>query len=276
MKGLAERVPFELIVSRQKTWAQTKGITLNEDQAYVSELKDNLLSPLSQDNIAEFNTGGQEMNNHMLALHSSSALALNFFHFWRKLNRLDVLGNCVFKEPNFKSLRFEASFPTGLMGTAPHLDVLLEGNNAKPVAIESKFTEPYSKILSEPEISNSYFNDALWAGLPKSYSLLKRIHGGELVFQRLDAVQLLKHTLGLSKYKHFGAFGFRLFLLWYDFASEMASKMEREIEVFLAETRDEIDFQSLSYQDAFLSLSEHKSICPDYFTYMQERYFVTA
>jgi hypothetical protein len=198
---------------------------------------------------------------------------VNFFETWRTdPGLLDILANSLFNESGFQSIHFETSYPTGLLGTAPHLDIFLTGENAKPVAIEAKYTEPYSKVISRPKIAKSYFKEALWAGLPKSYSLLTRIHEGELVFQRLDAVQLLKHTLGLSK--HFMA-GFRLFLLWYDFPSEVASKMEKEIEVFINETRDEIDFQSLSYQEAFLCLHEHRSVCPDYFAYMQERYFMT-
>lgn len=268
-----EQFAFNFICERQKAWAQVNGIILNSNRnnMYVRELSDNLIIPLSDREFEEFDTGGQETSDHMFALHSSSALTFNFFQIWRVKELVDALGESLFSTSGFDRISFEEPFPTGLPGMSPHLDVLLEGKNLEPVAIECKFTEPYYQKLPSPSIRDPYFNDDLWTGLPKCYELLESIASRKIRFTRLDAVQLLKHTLGLSK--RYGVSGFKLVYLWYNFTCGEATTLEKEIAIFEEEIADEVDFQSITYQDAIIALDKYRSVIHDYFAYMEKRYF---
>src|SRR5260370_2533040 len=88
---------------------------------------------------------GCELDGKLRAAHSSAALAVNTFGPWREDASSLQVG-----EMGFRRIRFEATCPTGLRGTPPHLDLLADGD--LPVAIESKCTEwmtPQEAIFSD-------------------------------------------------------------------------------------------------------------------------------
>ncbi len=109
-------------------------------------------------------------------------------------------------------------------GIPPHLDVEFSGNKLKPLAIESKFTEPYHRHTKRT-IKDKYLNvPGLWARLPRCGKLVKHIREEEQArtsFTYLDVPQLLKHILGLAY--AFGPTGFELLYLWYEVSSEEAN-----------------------------------------------------
>src|SRR5438874_8614789 len=78
---------------------------------------------------------GRELDGKLCAAHSSAALAANTFGPWRTgpqtLSLVGVTG--------FRSIRFEATCPTGPGGAPPRLDLFAEGEAI--VAVESKCTE---------------------------------------------------------------------------------------------------------------------------------------
>lgn len=97
-------------------------------------------------------------------------------------------------------------------------------------AIESKFTEPYEE-RTPIGFASAYFKESdLWRGLPQCRGLADLLnHSKE--FTCLDAAQLLKHILGLSRTHKVG--GFTLLYLWYDVkGSNAAETQRREIEKF--------------------------------------------
>src|SRR5437899_1388570 len=77
------------IRDRQRRWAIRAGHKPNE-KGYLGTIADNLWHPLSVQTRKEFERGkGSELRGDakrpakMRALHSSAALACNFFDFWR-------------------------------------------------------------------------------------------------------------------------------------------------------------------------------------------------
>ena len=71
------------IKKQQQVWAQRHNIPFDRN-GYVLNLTDNLLEPMRSDAEAEYGSGaGGELQGKMHALHSSSALVCNFFHYWR-------------------------------------------------------------------------------------------------------------------------------------------------------------------------------------------------
>lgn len=266
------------ILKQQQDWAASRRIAVTS--GYTESLDGNLFQPLHSDTLVEFQRGsGDELgrNGHrgkMLALHSSSALAVNVFDYWRGRSLAWVAGALsLTSEPSL--LRFEAQFPTGLPGNPPNLDLALVLTDRRTVAVESKFTEPYAHAKQVPPFKLKYFpaGDGLWhnRALPQCQRLADRLHRGELQFLYLNAAQLLKHVLGLAQ-PSVGQF--TLFYLWYAVRSDEARHHGQEIDAFAEEIGSEVDFRALTYQELFSSAlrylgTEHAA----YLSYVGERYF---
>ena len=76
----------------------------------------------------------------MKALHSSSALAVNFFDLWTGRDP-DPLKKALNLDKEILDIQFERQYPTGLAGNPPNLDVALDLEGGLTLAIESKFSE---------------------------------------------------------------------------------------------------------------------------------------
>lgn len=266
------------ILRQQQGWAASRKIAV--PSGYTESLDANLFQPLHCDTLAEFQRGsGDELgrNGHrgkMLALHSSSALAVNVFDYWRGQS-LSWIADALSLTSEPSLLRFEAQFPTGLPGNPPNLDLAFVLTDRRTVAVESKFTEPYAHARQVPPFKLKYFpaGDGLWhdRALPQCQRLADRLHRGELQFMYLNAAQLLKHVLGLAQ----PAVGqFTLFYLWYAVRSDEARHHGEEIEAFAEEIGSELDFRALTYQELFSSaLRDLGAEDAVYLSYIGERYF---
>jgi len=129
------------------------------------------------------------------AAHSSSALAFNAFGAWLGFEtQLVVDGVSGFSDP----LRVEARQPIFRGGRAPNLDCLLTGP-AVVVGIESKLTEQLARhraVQWRDAYSRSSCRALLGGGWLRTFDAARN---GEYQPAYLDADQLLKHALGLSK-----------------------------------------------------------------------------
>jgi hypothetical protein len=130
-----------------------------DQQGYVLEVKDNLVEGVDADLIKRDyeNGSGQEWDRKIRAVHSSAALAANTFGFFK--DKRDVLEHMGAR--GFSCPRLEAKCPSGLRGTPPNLDVLLESNQ-DVIGVES---------LSQYLTANNRFYAGLWypmdpAGMP--------------------------------------------------------------------------------------------------------------
>jgi hypothetical protein len=269
---------YKSIYAQQLVWAARHGVKYDND-GYTLSLNENLYLPLLPVTEEEFKRGkGDELGSSdkrgkMRALHSSSALAINVFQYWRTRN-VDNIARACGAPQGMTEMRFEQIHPTPLGGVPPHLDVEFRGSGLKPVAIEAKFTEPYHRHIKRT-INDSYFSHAgLWAQLPRCEKLARRIRKeeqGKTSFTHLDAPQLLKHILGLAR--EYGPTGFELLYLWYEAPSPEAERHRIEIEDFSESIADEIHFRDMTYQKLFESIKK----CPDtdggYIGYLAERYF---
>jgi hypothetical protein len=114
---------------RQMLWAQRRDIPLggpfrhSDDpsqvargqRAWTYRLEDNLFERLTDDARTEFTSGdGSELDRrdplrgNMYALHSSSALACNLFHYWRRREDFAPIAQaCRLPSNGITSLRFE-------------------------------------------------------------------------------------------------------------------------------------------------------------------------
>jgi len=267
---------------RQRRWAGAHGIALDQN-GYVGGVSDNLFQPLSAAFLSALeDAGGGELQDQrsrpakLRALHSSAVLAINVFQHWEG-RRGSALPAALGFDSVLQSVEIERQFESGLRGTPPTLDVVLRLADGSMVAIESKFTEWMT--VKRPKLDD--FRDKylgternLWAevGLPECQLLAVDIAAGRSQFRQLDALQLLKHALGLSVS---GGCPFSLVYLYFDVDgdSEVGERHRTEV-VELARWLDEVlGFKAMTYQQLFSGLANVGGVDSDYLDYLRSRYF---
>ena len=254
------------VMQKLDDWSKQHNIEMDED-CYVRELKSNLFQQLKEETRDEFiEADGNELSGKMLALHSSSALAINFFEPMRTApsNTAKLFGS----NSHMDSFKFESKHR--VITTAANLDFEFYGKHYS-IAVEAKFLEPYRKRPSFI-FSPAYFsskNSGIWDNLRICRNLAESNPG----YQYLDAAQLVKHIVGLSR-----TYGtqkkFTLVYLWYgekDFSE--CRTHQNEIEDFTEKINPEISFCAYTYQDMFKKIQETNICTPKHVRYLGERYF---
>lgn len=268
-------MPLNSLVAAQRDWARTRWPDHASKRA--PSLDDNLIVPLSTDARAAFMKGsGGELGRNgkpgkMSSLRSSSALSYNVFGPWRGVD-LQPLGVALRATVQSQSLRFEQQFRHGLRSTPPNLDVVLDCELRRPLAIECKFTEPYD-AKNHPPLDPKYFANGRnrWTevGLPDCQALANSI-GTTVLFRPLAAGQLLKHLLGLARTTKERP---RLRYVWFDSMCSEAEEHRVEVEQFAQAIDGSIDFVALTYQQVIESLRSYPEPIPNYRSYLDARYF---
>lgn len=281
---------LELIKTKQKIWAESNGITLigskitRGERVYTSSLTDNLFQPLSQPTVDDFIKGnGNELVNElgpckMQALHSSSALAVNAYEYWRTASDKTLLATSLDIPSGINSVCFEQKRPI-FGGIPPHIDVVLDYEQDFQCAIECKFSEvfnvqtnPKNKGL-KPKYLTGFKN---WAAIPHLENLARQISPENQTFIKLDCAQLIKHVLGLMTAAQFDKKKFRLIYLYYGVFGAEGCQHDKEIKIFSDVARsDGIAFQAITWQELICNMYKNRTPNPgldNYLKYMSERY----
>lgn len=275
--------PLTYILARQRQWAERHNKIIGRD--YCSIIDDNLFEPLSQEATCEFNRAdGNELCPRnglpakMLALRSSSALAVNVFHYWRQRDLKLIAKDLRIPSTDPVSLEFERLTPVGedvdrrIFPRDPNVDVVIgyKGNGIREVGIESKFAEAYG---SHAGIKHAYLEqDQLWEGLPHCRQLAEMTCSPNRNFG-VDYAQLLKHILGL-KHRNGDTRKFCLLYSWYAVPHPEIGLHFQQLSEFQATVKlDGIQFRSMTYQEVIQRLAiavgrEHHS----YISYLADRY----
>ena len=181
-------------------------------KGYACKWQENVVDGMPITVIADdFGSGaGRELDKKLCAAHSSAALVINTFGRWRtEPESLRIAG-----VSRFHNIQFEMTFPTGLGGTPPHLDLFADGDSI--VAVESKCTEWMDSKLAL--FSDSYdrlldcLGDSVWFGV------IRELRAKPDRYLFLDAAQLVKHAFGLLK--RFASREIRLVYLYWEPANE--------------------------------------------------------
>ncbi len=234
----------------QRLWAQGAGIAFDA-KGYTHEIRANLFQPMSEATLRELGAGlGSELDGKIRALHSSAALVANVFEYWRERAPMAPVAQALGLTGEIRSLRFESHhrLPVGSFG--PHLDVEF-ATAGRPVAVESKFLEPYGP---PKKLKSYYARPATWTpwNLTPCADLALAIQSGQLVFHSFDAAQVLAHILGLSR--TYGASDYRLLYLWYEIPGAEADRHREEVAVFKARLGGAVPFEAISWQQVFEGL----------------------
>lgn len=164
-------------------------------------LKDCLLPGLPRKKILDRyrRSPGNEIDSGKFAsVESSAALAANAFGFFMdQPERLPPLPGTESWGWPAKSMILEecCPFPWWPRGRHPWLDVFIE-TTTHIIGIESKRFEPY-RAKTEGTFSKTYWRE-VWGNRMGPFELMRdRLCTREFGFERLDAVQLVKHAFGL-------------------------------------------------------------------------------
>ena len=242
---------------------------------------------MSHDVLAAFEKGdGSEIKGSpdspakMQAVHSSSALSVNIFHYWQRIKQVPLIatacGFCRKGNNSSQKIVFEDKYPiTNRFMYSPNIDVVIYNSDKeqeKRFAVECKFSEAYGG-RRHGGLDPKYMDlDNIWDDIPRTYGFAKTICQNDATFLYLHPAQLVKHILGLKK--AFGKEGFRLLYLWYDVLGEEGSVHRKEIKTFLDVVKsDGLKFHALSYQELLLRLfNEYSSEHGEYIRYLSDRY----
>jgi len=186
----------EYIISEQTQWALNRDIPLigskgcRGRRAYTLELNQNLFNPLEPDVCNSFlQADGKEISGgpcspaKMQAVHSSAALSVNVFQYWKKIRQVAVIavacGFCPKESCPSLEIRFEDKFPIdGIPRIPPNIDVVFhnaDSSQFKRFAVECKFSEPYG-LHGDKGLKPAYIDSVtLWSDVPKLYDLAKKI-----------------------------------------------------------------------------------------------------
>ena len=271
----------DAIKRRQRDWAVGAGLW-PDAKGYLPSVRDNLFQAMTAGARDAFGEGkGQELRDgphrpaKMRALHSSAALVVNVFDYW-VCRDAGPLGRAMGMKAPIGGIALERRYPTGLGGTAPHLDIVITLATGAVFALESKFTEWLSPKTGAP-FRDAYFagHAEHWAavGLPECQRLAQELrdadkHGREL-FRHLDAPQLLKHALGLGA----NLPRFSLGYIHYDAPGDEARAHRRELQEFQSRVGPELGFTAVTYQLLFKRLKENARGHSEYLDYLGRRYF---
>jgi len=270
-----------------QAWAQRRGTQLQGSVGdrgqpnYTLTLADNLFEPLSEQARREFENGaGDELKRKMQALHSSSAMAVNLFHYWKRKGLFAEAAKALhIPSSGIKSISFEREYPVIAdhqrhgFNEPPHLDVGIDyDSDIHRVGIECKLFEPYGrlddKVLKKPYLDLT----EAWRDIPNCRRLAEQLAGGPAGFRRLGPTQLIRHILGLK----YGLTKerFRLIYLYLDAPGDEAGEHRAEIEKFrLIASGDEIRFIAVSVQEFIFHASElYRDAHCKYVDYLLGRY----
>jgi hypothetical protein len=281
----------EQIISKQIEWAKNRGIKLigskgaRGRKVYTTTLRENLFQPLTSQARKDLESGdGGELSGNrsrpakIQALHSSSALGVNLFDYWRESSDLSTIASScgISKKGRTFSgdIRFEYKFPVDdRFRFAPNMDVVIlpHGRTYKCYAIECKFTEAYSG-RGHGGLDPKYFdNEDVWDGLSETRRLADEISPDDMRFQFLHSAQLIKHILGLNR--KFGKRYYRLLYLYYDALGEPGFRHRCEVDDFTGVARsDGIAFHHITYQELIVRLAQYRNQHIEYVRYLTERY----
>lgn len=285
--------PYEHIKQRQVLWALRRGIPLGGqfryspdpseaergEKLFTLNLDDNLFEPLMPEARQEYEAGdGGELRGRMNAVHSSSAIAVNVFHYWRSRHlEAEIAKACRVPSTRIREMRFEGKYPIrDEFKRPPNIDVVIDYDdqgNLKATAVECKFNEPFGGWQMKGLRDVYLRHEELWADLPNLRQVAEAVSPDNTRFVALDAPQLIKHVLGLKR--AYGKRGFRLLYLWYEMPGRQSVRHADELAEFASYLeRDGVTFQSLTYQEVIVSLARHQRVDHQAFVdYLAERYF---
>jgi hypothetical protein len=264
--------PYGEITRTQKEFVRSRSADFDE-RGWTVDYRNNLFQPLHTDTLNDFIARGEVTpdgrGDRISAPHSSTALAVNTFDWWRgrDLRRLSAAVGISLD----RFTGFEQQHGFGFDRPA-QLDVEFVESGGTAVGVEVKLREPYGGVSNT--FADRYFETpSLWDGLSIMATLARRIRFEvDPPFVTLHAAQLIKHTLGMH---HSYGERFTLVYFWHRLPGSVGKAHAGEVERFAELVQPEISFVPVTVGE-LLDHFEPDSGSQAWFDYMTERYLSRA
>jgi hypothetical protein len=266
------------VKERQRSFFDSKGPPKHCDE--------NLFVRLDGEELLAFEQAdGNELEAKMMAPHSSSALCVNFFRYWKlhgRIEFLEVFAAAVFgrrvEASADSSMRFESKHRFGgaperrlVRGKPGNVDLDVRLGRTHAILVESKFTEVFTEKPSRSisEVNTRRYARALEACV--ECDPLKILSAGP-EFRYYQLAQRLLYTVDNEDPGFRTIPERRMLFLYFDY-EDFQEELRRFPEVVRPVFREAVSV--LSYQDLFDTLSRaldgptHRA----WFDYMRSRYF---
>ncbi len=225
-----------------------------DEKGYVPNPQDNLISGVSmRDFEADLLEGdGNELRMKFCAIHSSAALAVNTFAFFKSFPTAFWLWGLQ----GLEELKFERKFSIfdeqSEHKSKANLDVFIK-RNSDFIAVESKLLEYFS--AKEAKFKPAYTEKNLSLAEPCWIDVMKKSR--ELGRQNLDVAQLVKHYFGLRRFQVTQQIQPKnitlLYLYWEPINADdhpICKRHRKEIDALREAVKSsEIIFKSMSYRE---------------------------
>lgn len=240
----------QIIINKIKSSSQIKN-----HNGYVDSISENLIPGINlglfEEDLSSGN--GKELESKFKALYSSSALTVNSFGILKNDNNFEIFG-----QRDFNLKNFERKFPTGLHGTPPNLDFVLE-NGSSIICFESKYLEYF--IKTKVEFRESYSPNKLPYLAEFWFELIDFYRGQWL---HLDIAQLIKHSIGIIKNKG-DKKAMLVYIYWEPKISKdyhEISKHKEELEEFATKLKaqSDIEFKMMTYTELWNSFNSKNEL----------------
>lgn len=259
---------YRWITESQRQFVVDNGAVLDQ-HGWARNYQNNLFAPLHPESLKEFvacsEVSEDGRGKRISAPHSSTALAVNTFDWWRGKS-LDPISRALGVDVE-RFTGFERSHHFGLKRPSQP-DVEFTASDGSAVAVEVKLREPYGDVTNP--FADKYFEtEGLWSGLPRLEELAELIRfDTETNFTTLHAAQLIKHALGL---RHSYGDDFTLVYLWRYVPGEIGERHTAELSTFAAVAGEEITFTAISVDHLVASfVPDSESMA--WFEYLSRRY----
>ncbi|MEX1093422.1 MAG: hypothetical protein WEF28_09720 [Acidimicrobiia bacterium] len=260
------------ITESQRRFVLDNGAVLDR-RGWAENYQDNLFVPLHPESLNDFvacsEVSDDGRGKRICAPHSSTALAVNTFDWWRGRS-LNAIRHALGVDIE-RFVGFEQPHDFGL-GRPSQPDVEFTASDGSAVAIEVKLREPYGSVTNP--FADKYFEtEGLWSGLPNLRELAELIRfDDETNFTTLHAAQLIKHALGLRQ-----SYGddFTLVYYWQYLPSEIGEQHKAELLTFDAVARNDFTFTAITVDHLMESfVTDRESMA--WFEYMTKRYVMSG
>ena len=208
--------------------------------------------------------GDEIASGKFISPESSTALAVNCFGWFiprpEGLPALPGLENAG--RPDLVDVEFCARFPWA-GGKHPWLDAVVQTSNTL-IGVESKRFEPF-RDRKKVGFSDAYDRDVWGPDMKRFARMRDRLRSGDIMFEHLDAAQLVKHAFGLVTTARRRSLAPALFYVFAEPESRNGRPIDRaalerhrqEIALFAGEVDgDEVAFRNASYRDWFATWSD--------------------
>lgn len=262
------RDEYRTITASQHEFVRSCGADF-DGRGWTIDYRNNLFQPLHPDTLDEFIARGEVApdgrGDRISAPHSSTALAVNMFDWWRGRDLAPL--SAALGVSLDRLTGFERQHGFGLNRPA-QLDVEFVSGDGTVIGVEVKLREPYGQV-SNPFADKYFETPGLWEGLPNLERLAQTIRlGDDLPFDTLHAAQLIKHATGL---RHSHGDGFTLVYLRHRLAGPLGDAHAREVERFAAAAQSDLTFVAVTVGH-LLDRFEPGPDSQAWFDYMTARY----